>query len=369
MPRIIFLQPGYAHYREKLFNLLAAKYKIKYIYERPFNVYPGEIKTSNLNCVFLPSGKVKKWLDLLRILVTDNPDIIITSISSSFRTILSYFYCKIYNKKFILWILEWKQPIYKGFNVKSLLGRLRNQLSKKILLDSNALIVGGAAAYNYAISIGKNEDDIFYAFQCADDLLAGEVAIVEKIKNDDKKITFLYLSRIIEWKGLDVLLNAFSKLERDNVNVALIVGGDGKFKPYCVELSKKLAIKNIEFRGAILPDNLLNIYKEADVFVLPSYFLGNYYEAWGLVINEAMGASLPVITTTAVGAAYDLIEDGRNGYIVKENDIEELYKAMSRILNADLKYMGRISRNIFDAKNDFIKMAEGFGDAINYSIK
>lgn len=138
---------------------------------------------------------------------------------------------------------------------------------------------------------------------------------------------------------------------------------------HCESLSKKLGIKNIEFRGAILPGGLSNIYSEADAFVLPSYFLRNSYEAWGLVINEAMGMSLPIITTTAVGAAYDLIEEGNNGFVVKENNVEELYEAMNRLLGIDTEEVGRLSRQIFETKNDYNKMAYGFTQAINHAMR
>ena len=369
MCKILFLQPGYAHYRNKLFRLLSQKYKIRFIYERSFNVYPGEIKANNLDCTFLHSGKIKKWLELLQILIAENPDVVITSISSSLRTFLSYLYCKIYKKKFILWILEWKEPTYNRFSAKYVLGGFRKRLSKKIIIDCSALIVGGKAAYDYAVSLGKNENDIFYALQCSDDLVDRKATEDLSGRSSNSKLTFLYLSRIIEWKGLDILLKAFSKLEKDNKDVALIVGGDGAFRTQCMSLSKKLGINNIEFRGAILPGDLSNIYNESDVFILPSYFFGNSYEAWGLVINEAMGMSLPIITTTAVGAAYDLIEEGNNGFVVKENNVVELYEAMSRLLNMDVDKMGRVSRQIFETKNDYNKMAYGFEQAVNHTMR
>jgi glycosyltransferase involved in cell wall biosynthesis len=92
--------------------------------------------------------------------------------------------------------------------------------------------------------------------------------------------------------------------------------------------------------------------------------MGNRYENWGLVINEAMSMSLPIITTTAVGAAYDLVVDGHNGFIVKDNHIVDLYKAMERILRLDLVQMGINSRTLFDQKNDFSQMANAFTSAI-----
>ena len=62
---------------------------------------------------------------------------------------------------------------------------------------------------------------------------------------------------------------------------------------------------------------------DADVFVHPCLWRPHERvkgEAWGFAVNEAMAAGLPVITTTAVAAAYDLIEDGVSGYVVAPGD-------------------------------------------------
>ena len=78
--------------------------------------------------------------------------------------------------------------------------------------------------------------------------------------------------------------------------------------------------------------------------------------------------SLPIITTKAVGAAYDLVIEGYNGCIVEDNDVMNLYKAMERIINLDFVQMGLNSRSLFEKKNDFIRMADGFSLAIEHAI-
>jgi glycosyltransferase involved in cell wall biosynthesis len=84
------------------------------------------------------------------------------------------------------------------------------------------------------------------------------------------------------------------------------------------------------------------------------------------VVNEAMSMGLPIITTTAVGAAYDLVIDGFNGFIVSPGNDADLCKAMERIINLDYVNMGRNSRLLFEKKNDFNRMAKGFSSAIQH---
>ena len=62
------------------------------------------------------------------------------------------------------------------------------------------------------------------------------------------------------------------------------------------------------------------------VFVLPSR-----HDGWGVVVNQALAAGLPVITSDAVGAGLDLVENGVNGMCVAANDVEALYRALETI--------------------------------------
>ena len=81
-----------------------------------------------------------------------------------------------------------------------------------------------------------------------------------------------------------------------------------------------------------------------------------------------MSMHLPIITTNAVGAAYDLVINGYNGFVVQQNDVIALYKAMKKILELDLSELGNNSRKLFEEKNNFKEMANGFSQAINYVI-
>jgi len=87
-----------------------------------------------------------------------------------------------------------------------------------------------------------------------------------------------------------------------------------------------------------------------------------------LYLSRIVPHGKPVVTTYAVGAAYDLVKDDYNGYVVKNKDIGELYEALYKILlNPDLaKRMGENSRKMFEEKNNHEKMLDAFVSAINY---
>ena len=364
MAEIFILQPGYAHYRDQLFAILSQGHNIHVIYERSTNLYPGSQGPASVRCTYLDKRFKNRMFGLVFYLLRYRPEIVISPVSTAVRSLISYAYATLFRKRFILWLEEWRKPTYPPIGVRSILGRIRARIGAEIIVHSDALIAGGSAAYKYSISLGKNHSDVFLALQAANDQQSKATVDPSIRTRRGNKFTFLYLARILPWKGLDILIKSFYLLSRERTDVALLIAGDGPFRQHCEQMCKSLNLRNIEYIGNVRNESTWKVYREADVFVLPSCFKGNEYEAWGLVINEAMSSGLPVITTTAVGASYDMVFNGYNGFVVQSNDVFELYEAMKHILQMDIAMMGRNSRKIFTAMNNFKKMAEGFGNAI-----
>jgi glycosyltransferase involved in cell wall biosynthesis len=361
--KIFFIQPAYAHYRKRLFKILSARHNIIFIFERPNSNYPSKEAPENYPHIFLKNNFILKYSGLIYYLLTKKPDIVISSTSYSMRSIISYLYAIIFRKKFILWILEWHNRSSHSSLLIHIWRLIKNSIGTHTIRKSNALVVGGTAAKNYAISLNKDLSDIFIAMQSTDDLKERVIKNEFNILNNNK-LTFLYLSRIIPRKGLDILLKAFCLLRMKESNVFLVIGGDGPFLSHCKNICLSLKIPDVLFVGVVDQEHVNELYINADVYVLPSNNRDGLEEPWGLVINEAMSMGKPVITTDYVGAAYDYVINGYNGYTVKQNSILHLYEAMDKIIKMDLKKMGEHSRTMFDEKNNFIKMADGFSSAI-----
>src|SRR5262249_39242213 len=124
----------------------------------------------------------------------------------------------------------------------------------------------------------------------------------------------LYLGRLVEYKGLDVLIRAMSRLPEDT---CLLAVGSGPFEETCRQLTRDLNLQDRgRFLGGCTADESRYYYEQADIFVLPARFMEQSSincEAWGFTVNEAMSLDIPVVATTAVGAAWDLIRDGETG--------------------------------------------------------
>lgn len=141
------------------------------------------------------------------------------------------------------------------------------------------------------------------------------------------KRTVVSVGQFIPRKGYDVLLNAWRDLDEDNQ--LLIIGG-GKEKKKYEHLIQEHGYTNVHLIDFVEKKKIFQYYAASDLFVLPTR-----EDVWGLVINEAMAAGLPVISTTRCIAATELINDGVNGYIVPIDNSEELYSKMKTALEKD----------------------------------
>ena len=141
----------------------------------------------------------------------------------------------------------------------------------------------------------------------------------------------LFVGRLMEVKGVDVLIKAFSKfLENDSLSdYALDIVGDGPELDSLLHLARQEQIEEqIEFHGSKQRNEIADFYANADLFVLPSKTtaLGEK-EGLGLVVLEAMMSGVPVIGTDC-GGIKETIEHGKTGIIVAENDVDALHIAM-----------------------------------------
>lgn len=130
----------------------------------------------------------------------------------------------------------------------------------------------------------------------------------------------LYVGRLNPEKNLPYLLRGFAELARTRPDAQLWIVGQGDQAGRLTQLARELGIASlVRFLGFVPHDTLPQYYGMADVFVLPSLV-----ETQGLVAMEAMRFSKPVIVTRSIVSAQELVEDGKNGFIVDPDSVTEL---------------------------------------------
>jgi glycosyltransferase involved in cell wall biosynthesis len=140
---------------------------------------------------------------------------------------------------------------------------------------------------------------------------------------------------------VDLLLTAFDQLVAQGLDIELLlVGREADLPEFMAAISPE-ARARVRYEGFQAPERLPEYFSQTDVFLLPSR-----HDGWGVVVNQALGAGLPVITSDAVGAGLDLVEDGVNGLHCVAGDADGLRQAMETVArNRDLiRRWGEASR-------------------------
>lgn len=147
----------------------------------------------------------------------------------------------------------------------------------------------------------------------------------------------LFLARIHLKKGVDVLLHAWKEVENKFPDWDLVVAGpdNGGYLAEMQALAVELELKRVVFRGRLTPEEKLQAYRDASLYVLPTY-----YENFGITVAEALAAGTPVIVTHAAPWA-GLVDEGAGWWI--EVGVAPLVACFEQALNTTpqkLKGMG-----------------------------
>jgi glycosyltransferase involved in cell wall biosynthesis len=197
----------------------------------------------------------------------------------------------------------------------------------------------GDATTDFLVHYGAaREKCIKYPFSSldAEDILPAPVSPEEK-QNLRRELgmecdnMILSIGQFIPRKGFDILLRSAAKL-KGKADI-FIVGGEPT-EEY-LKLRSDLGLTNVHFVGFMKKEKLAEVYRAADLFVLPTR-----EDIWGLVVGEAMAYGLPVITTDRCVAGLELVEEGVSGYIVPVEDVEQLAEKMDAVLSGPMEAMG-----------------------------
>lgn len=141
----------------------------------------------------------------------------------------------------------------------------------------------------------------------------------------------LFVGRIDPLKGIDNLLESMSQLSTERDVKLILVGGGDEEQPEVKKLlglSRRLNIQDaVTFVGTVSQEELPLYYSAADVCAIPSY-----YESFGLVALESLACGTPVVSTR-VGGMENIISQGHNGYLIKDNAPNHLADSISTLLS------------------------------------
>lgn len=212
-----------------------------------------------------------------------------------------------------------------------------NFLVKYFVRKAKAVWVPGNAGVRRMELMGKQQKDILLGSYVLDNRKLCDKyrsstqysTIRERLGLKETDFLFLFVGKLIPNRNVELMLRSFEEVHKRNVNIKLLIIGDGpendKVNKY-VKCEWLLHIEQLPY------EKLSDYYVAADAYV----YTGR--EPYSLALAEAVIAGLPVVTTKTVGAAYDFVVDGLNGYLLdaaEEIFVEHILKVADHVLQAD----------------------------------
>ena len=158
-------------------------------------------------------------------------------------------------------------------------------------------------------------------------------------QSDGMQKQVIAVGRYVPQKGFDRLISAWSIVSKRHPDWTLSIYGDGMRQQLQQQIDELGISSTCQLRHSV--QNIVEKYCESSIFVLSSR-----YEGFGMVIIEAMACGIPPVSFTCPCGPRDIIDDGKDGILVENGNVEELAKKISFLIkNEEIrKEMGRMAR-------------------------
>ena len=380
MTKVTILQETLTNYRVDFFEKLSAAKGIELTLV--YSPLSQKLKAQSFK-EFEPAGKFKSrlmpisteqtfryWARMMIYFWRQSPDVVVTGLwmrSLYLLVILKH----LFGFKLVFW--------YGGFPYRDeeKVGKVASELMKRkyffrpfrVFLDSCDAFVLYSRQAKESMAKYMNIDsrkmfvapnspntDLYFQEKLALNSQHEDIRRLTKIFSPNGERVLLTLGRLDQTRRIDLMLEAFSVVQRQYSQVSLVIIGDGNERPRMEELSAAMGLKNVFFVGEIYDD------REIAKYMYLSY---SYSGIASMAVKIAMAMGVPV-----VGFDYGLevhdIEDGNNGYVVEFGNVNRLAEKILVLLqHTELRdYFGSEAYLKMKTSINIDKMVEGFGQAI-----
>lgn len=300
--------------------------------------YYGKIANTNIT------------LSLPKILYNEEFDIIHTHIPTPWSSDWSNIITRIKNKPLVV---TYHNDII-GTGIANTIANIYNKTALKNLLNKADKIIITQDDYIQSPHLENYKEKIITIPNGVDS------SIFRPGKEERKRHQIFFLSvldRFHKYKGLDYLLEALQDVKKEIPDVKLVIGGKGELLNYYIEKTKDMNLEdNVEFKGFLTDEEVINQYATSELFILPS--ISSLQEGFGIVVLEALACETPIISTDIVGVADD-VKNTNSGIIIPPKDIDALKEAIITILsNKELQLkMGKNGRELVQSKYEWKQIA------------
>jgi len=347
--RVLILHPGLAPYRVILFQQLCRLpgVQVHLVFDSSVALN-SKAQLDALPCDYsLLRGHVfrvnNQWGDkagvylapsLWQLLGQQPYDVLVTLGWTNLNSLVALAHSKLHRRRVVLWDESIMHPPVR-------LKRWLMPLLKRYFGAFDGYFAASNACIEYMVSMGAARERVWLMPQIADnDFFANGSARYRPVRDDVKRelgihtpYLILFVGQLIPRKGVLTLLDAFRDIASLRNDVSLMLVGKGPLREELRARGVAYGLQERFFIQDYASQTLLpKYYALADVFVLPSL-----YDAFGVVVSEAMACGLPIVTTYTVGATSNIVQDGVNGFIVPPQQPKPLAEALLKIIGDDAR--------------------------------
>ena len=223
-------------------------------------------------------------------------------------------------------------------------------------------LIGTYKKLNYICLTDFNKDKLLQLKQIKKEKVFVKPNFVEEAKEvvpyDKRKDQFIYVGRLEEIKGIDILLEAWKLMGTDAPE--LLMCGKGPLEDWAKEFIKKNELSNVKLLGFVQNDEVRKMIGESKALILPT----QVYEGFPMTIAESYACGTPVIGSD-LGNTGSLIENGVSGYKFEPDSSKELAEAVKKIESSDL-VIGREVIEKYSSERNYRSLREIYEACCNH---
>lgn len=263
---------------------------------------------------------------VIRALRRLNPDVVLSGGFAS-ANVAAFVYCKLFRKKYVAWTHLTLQDGAESSCVRRWIRRFVIGLAHGSIAESS---VAREAFMHY----GAPPDRVLRAVMPLDVSWFHERTQAVRRSPDYQALrerypglVLLSIGQLISRKGYRELMQIYRQILNVCPDVSLVILGDGPERSSLERLVREQGLRHVFFEGYVQADELPRYLACADIFVFHTL-----YDAFGLVLSEAMAAELPVVSSVHAAATKDLVEEGVTGFSINPQDVQASAATIVKLL-------------------------------------
>ena len=347
--KVIFGAPGYSR---RMFQIdeNEMKFKFRILDDRGHTFSEDGEKT-----VFMYRG-------LGAALQEEKPDLIIVS-GFSPATVKVYLRKLTKGTPFIIWNGTIPRKTDNKFSLRKI---QRSFLCRQ----ASAFVAYGNLAAEYLVRSGASPNSVFVATNTVDTGFFSRETELRRKMNESLPVSdpiFLVLGYLVPRKQIHHLIECVKIMAQKRTDFRVAILGDGISKESLIEMVKANGLERmVTFYGFVQKKDLPDWFARCRALLFQTG-----YDIWGLVANEAMAASVPVVSSLNAGSTHDLITEHETGFRVRFENHAETAAVIEWLIDhpAEAVAMGRKASNYIQHHASLRMSAAGFVDAIQFALK